>query len=74
MVEIHPPPSFHAATPASIPLNGPSMFFPGSFYFQTWSLLSAHIGNLNANNFSFVTASKNSTANARLYEVPRHGI
>jgi len=25
MVEIHPPPHFHAATPARIPLNGPSI-------------------------------------------------
>jgi len=25
MVEMHPPPNFHAAAPASIPLNGPSI-------------------------------------------------
>jgi hypothetical protein len=50
IVEIHPPPSFHAATPASIPRNGPSMLLPSSFYFQTWYLLLDGIGNINANN------------------------
>jgi len=25
MVEMHPPPNFHAAAPASNPLNGPSI-------------------------------------------------
>lgn len=64
IVEIHPPPSFQAATPASIPLNGPSMFVPSSFYFQTWYLLSADYGNLDANDLSFGTASKNSSENA----------
>ena len=29
IVEMQPPPNFHAAAPASIPLNGPSIYPPG---------------------------------------------
>ena len=47
MVEMHPPPNFHAAAPASIPLNGPSIdFLPGDI--ETLKTYVAFLGKLSA--------------------------
>ncbi len=34
IVERHPPPNFHAAIPAIIPLNGPCIFSPLNSFYQ----------------------------------------
>jgi len=47
MVEMHPPPNFHAAAPASIPLNGPSIE-PLLGDIETLSTFLHVLGKLNA--------------------------
>lgn len=48
MVEIHPPPNFHAAAPASIPLNGPSIdYLPRDI--ETLQIDLSSLGKLSAN-------------------------
>ena len=75
MVEIHPPPNFHAAAPARIPLSGPSI------HVSPW-LISEHKtnfislnGKIGANlsaicvicGFTFLSASKTSATPFQIY-------
>jgi hypothetical protein len=46
---MHPPPNFHAAAPASSPLNGPSIDYPPPRDIETVKELRQALGNISAN-------------------------